>query len=136
MNTQPPASLTDAELSAAVAEKVAGWKKSVCYEDERVWYWTPPALKEGERGKPVRPPSYATDANAVLPLLQAQGMVEVNKMYRENIGWQWEVKVWEDGKGFFPKGEGEAPTFPRAACLALLRAHGWDGAVKCGEANR
>jgi hypothetical protein len=65
-------------------------------------------------------PDWPNDANAVIALLEREGSSEINRMHRLNIGWQWEVKVWTTG--FFPL-EAEAPTFCRAACLALLQAH-------------
>ena len=69
-------------------------------------------------------PDYLNSPADVIRLLEKQGMVEINKMHRMYIGWQWEVKVWEDGKSYFPKGEGEGPTFCAAACEALARANG------------
>lgn len=107
-------SVSDKELSAAVAEHVAGWTRhksesKECYDqDGNHTYWS-------------NVPPFATSANDVLPLL-------------ENREWN----CWTQGNpkliyfGLYPhKGESGyipsfSPTFARAACFCLLRAHGCD----------
>jgi hypothetical protein len=104
----------DAQVNAMVAERVAGWKPHAH-----------PLMKYMD-GSPVMittPSDYLNDANAVIALLEKEGMVEIQRMHREKIGWQWEVKVWKaDSRSFF-EDEGHGPTFCAAACLALLAAH-------------
>lgn len=86
--------------------------------------YTPTVLRftNGTYGGELFKP-YSTSADVVLSLLEKR-MSEVAHMHREKIGWEWDVKVWkEDSSSYFPD-EGEAPTFPLAACYALLRANG------------
>lgn len=93
--------LTDAALSERVAVDVARWQN-------------------------VRFP-YATSAEAVTPLLEA--WVVRDSAYRicdvscsvTNGSVEWIVQLRGGGDGSC---RGEAPTFARAACLALLRARG------------
>jgi len=116
---------TDDELNAAFAEKVAG-ALAVCDGMMRL-----PDAKCGKQAFESwkRYPEWATSADAVLPLL-------------ERDGWDWEhrfstswtakkqtlesVTIWGPSKEFVARHDyvkGEC-TFPRAACIALLRAHG------------
>ena len=102
---------TDDELSAAVAEHVAGYK-NVIYATH------PPRLVADDPERPgerMRIGLYATSADAVLPLLEK---------CRHWKAQQWEPNVvWVDLDA--PNyGDGVAETFPRAACVALLRANG------------
>ncbi len=61
------------------------------------------------------PPPYATSADAVLPLLEKR---------------TYETGFYVGGRHavHFPDGDitGAADTFALAACIALLRAHGWE----------
>ncbi|HEX2900447.1 MAG TPA: hypothetical protein VHS96_12070 [Bacteroidia bacterium] len=104
---------TDAELSAAVAEHVAGID--------------PQALTGNDHWVKTRI-IYATSADAVLPLL-------------ENQKWHWRswkaeagaefVWVWvsyietDDINAPVLSGNYRCATFARAACFALLKAKGW-----------
>jgi hypothetical protein len=138
---------TDDELNAAFAEKVAGWRcykeqrgeyaLAVCYEaNERdPWeHWDKKkeaqsktkytsiscadAVKIGFFGRGL--PRFTTSADAVLPWLDNP----------KSIAW-WEARLRLNGKhqvichqseiDAYPA---EADTFPRAAVIALLRAHG------------
>ncbi len=107
---------TDSEIDAAVAEKVAGWKRLhaehafdggvKCEIDA----WAAPS---GRIADAV--PQFSRSADAVLPLLE--------RMDR----WQCDYGRPEKKYRLYfirREGEGTAATFPRAACLALLRAHG------------
>lgn len=104
MNIDPNCS--DAELNSAIAETVHAWGKSLTAEYTAKGLWC-------DR-------HWAISADAVLELL-ADRSVEINHAHREKIGWQWEVKIW--GSSFFPW-EACHDAFARAACLALLQAHG------------
>jgi hypothetical protein len=81
-----------------LAAEVAGYRKLVTEQD---WH-----------------PRFSTSADAVLPLLeQANQWSCVNKL---TIGyWGYTVSVCLKVPCSF---RGEAPTFPRAACIALVRA--------------
>src|SRR6185295_7177690 len=113
------ADCTDIELSAAVAEHVAGLKvyrtKSYGFSGELVD--DAPHLGLIVDSYRLLPP-YATDANAVLPLLG---------QFRS---YNWHIDAEERGRlngGFcvsLVNGPcAYAPTFCRAACFALLRAN-------------
>lgn len=93
------------QLDALVAEKVAGLRKGV--ERDGEWYL--------ENGLGIRLPPYSTSADAVLPLLdKVMWMAE-----RTPPAW-CHVAFY----GYTPAVHAEAPTFPLAACLALLRSRG------------
>lgn len=101
---------TPEQINAAVAEYVAGWR------------YTQPSDKMGElwdneRGElELDGPSFATSADAVLPLLERQE-------WWSKIGHTNHVEV-----GYYDDGPcmayGEAATFPMAACIALLNSKG------------
>ncbi len=122
----------DAEIRIAVAEMQGAKWFHQKHTDQTALCFNRPFGGLGQNrwdlpdGRTIGPdiPSYATSVDALLPLLEKCGMVEVNKMHRMNVGWQWEVKVWEDGKSYFPKGEGDAKKEALAICFALLRASG------------
>lgn len=108
---------TDDELNAAFAEKVAGWKRGKRIGMD-VWilpsgFWD------------FRPDQFTRSADAVLPWLEKMPFrIEIGK----GIGLQCGVVIcgygpftkWGEG-GWF---RGIDPIVPRAACIALLRAHG------------
>lgn len=111
-------SLPDAKLSEVFALDVAGWKKvEDCgwsdSDDEMIWDYA-----EDELASPV----FAKSADAVLPYIDAMGLAEVNQ-WLANFGEPIPVKKWHVRvlvRGQFV--EGEATTFTRAACIALIRA--------------
>jgi hypothetical protein len=102
--------LSDAALSEVFAVEVAGWTRTGM--KARHLAWNPPAKFPG-----FTPPPYATSADAVLPHLDADGWGEMN--HTRGNG-QWRVRVKPMGVVGFA--EGRAPTFARAACIALIRA--------------
>lgn len=114
---------TDTELSAAVAEHVAGWTRVL----SRPGLWTPPPSKNlMERGRYLTEiPPYATSADAVLPLLKKYDftVAHLKGPPWEAIG--FEVCIHRDDGQALVNNEGhDFISFPRAACIALLRAHG------------
>lgn len=103
---------TDAELNAAFAEKVAGME---IVGLARMW------IRSGSNGHaPI--PHFTTSADAVLPWLEktawdAAGGLNAEAVVRCDTRPQ--VHIRED-KRFIA----QAGTFPLAAVIALLRAHG------------
>jgi len=158
---------TDDELNAAVAEYVAGWKDPItlfAWHDRKArqrplrYYKERPKVngftplgdysafvtESGDKvycGTPfaVHPldKSFATSADAVLPLLAAHTKRTNELRGGEGDTWKihapagddddWSVcPIWMHHDGWVEEigMMGEAPTFPRAACIALLRANG------------
>ena len=126
---------TDAELNEKVAA-IAGWKwytllddsgKGISCHQRLPSAITSQEIKNGwiREGKVdfvdqvYGRPSYATDLNAVVPVAEKEGSIEIQRMHRVKLGWQWEIKIWKDGGGFYPYGEAESDTLARAICLAL-----------------
>lgn len=113
-----PAELSDGELSALVAERVA--KKLECDQ------WKPfnsQSMIKGDCGHADCIPrgmkiNYATSADAVLPLLE-KGLMAVSIYWRDG---EWQVYM-ADTPTSATCLMGKATTLPRAACLALLAAH-------------
>ena len=101
--------LSDAELSAAVAEKVAGWRM---VGKKR-------GLPPGNSGTYPNTgiPPYATSADAVLPLLPKERHKTFWICHAGYLGYRICIHSGETGNIL---AEAEAPTFARAACLALL----------------
>lgn len=98
----------DADLSAAVAI-LDGWKTGEQVADHSTVYW-----KDGQWVYPFDLPPYATSADAVIPLLVAQGEFDIRHRPTEK-------------PAFFVRGHrinwhAEAQTLPRAICLCLLSA--------------
>jgi hypothetical protein len=116
--------MSDAELEAAVAEKVAGWKTERMSGYHAAYCSVDPFSVRGKvaYGSPHEAqadyPRYMTDANAVVALLEKH---------------LWECWVHENGDYSVRLSQTSPPTrtkgFCRAACLALLKAHGQD----CGK---
>ncbi len=110
----PLDSLTDAQLSEAVAVEVRGWRKcraptqSKSDPGERGW------CGNGASYGQTRIPPYATSADAVLPLLEKYDIV---CHYVPSNG-LWHLRICDISPMIFS----EAPALPRAACLALLLA--------------
>jgi hypothetical protein len=114
--------LSDAELSAAVAEKVAQWKPGQGEKDCQAAYercfgapWPAESMH----------PKYATGADAVLPLLEGAAgghwSLWFSAPYHSDQPCRYRVTIH---KALEPaKTIGTANTFARAACLALLKAH-------------
>lgn len=137
-----PAELSDGELSAMVAEKWAGWT-AMRYVQEGHFYlipgnavdqiaWRGSSWRQGRGDAKERRvlsdsfsmyrelviPSFATSADAVLPLL-AKGLMAVSIYWRDG---EWQVYM-ADTPTSATCVIGKATTLPRAACLALLAAH-------------
>lgn len=100
-----------AEVNAAVAEYVAGklvyWDISNGLGNAR--------LGHNSSGPYVPIADYATDANAVFPLLEPY-----SEIYIARTGWsEWEVTLYDDRSSWSIN-----KSLPLAACYALLRAKG------------
>jgi hypothetical protein len=102
--------MTDAQLSEAVAVECAGWTQLPPVNSGGDWW------QDSTGQIAIDGPDFAIDANAVLPLL---GLIH----------W-WHIS-FADGKYIMELDTGNndkietvslAPTFARAACIALLRA--------------
>ena len=112
--------LTDAELEARVA-LIAGWKMTESPlldrdnpQKRRLWGVPPNSIT----GTPIFPPHYASDLNAVVPVMEKE--------------WWWFVEGGRQGRchafidfelGHNKQVEATAPTLARACCLALVAAH-------------
>ena len=109
------------ELDALCAEKVAGWELEIIYfkgtKDIH-------SVRDKKTAKHI--PRYTTDPAAVLGLLEkeaAPGIVSIEM--EAAIPQLWRVSLSYRGQGAETDTfDAEAPTFPLAATLALLRAHG------------
>lgn len=105
-------SLPDAKLSEVFAMEVAGWKKvEDCgwsdSDDEMIWDYA-----EDELASPI----FATSADAVLPwLMQIEWWGDGIKSKQRLVGVDVNTKP-----GYCV--QAIAPTFARAACIALIRA--------------
>lgn len=105
--------MTDAELSETFAVKVAGWRKGVHFgwkDSDGTTVWDYDLDDYGS-------PHFATSADAVLPRLEKSS--ELFEMYHDGTLWNFSN---EDSKGRMRYGFAKAPTFPRAVCIAMLRA--------------
>lgn len=124
--------LSDAELSGMFAVKVAGWTRKgkvagdVFTYDK--WHDEHGDCFDFDGGLIV--PTFATSSDAVLPWLEKKEIYEViynNNPYTGSKGVSIQVSdaFTEDLKE--PRGRSQwvnAPTFARAACIALLAAKG------------
>jgi hypothetical protein len=113
---------TDKELEEAFAIHVAGWTKLNNGE------WRSPAKTKRIEKTGIctddleYPPSYATNTNAILPLLETHTWRGCS--YRSRSGSHFSARVEVVDHEFnLVVGESER-SFPLAACVALLRAHG------------
>jgi hypothetical protein len=118
--------LSDRELSEVFAVEVAGWKRFVEKlrfvggEEDQVRFR--PAGRHDEKGYwSELPVDYATDANAVLPHLEQMGFCTADREPHLE-GWPWYVAVAATLEGDDPLHSAIAPTFARAACVALIKA--------------
>lgn len=122
-------SLTDSALAEAFAVEVAGWKNRFATHDDPIQrggsrlpnHFGPSVMawwhEDSARfpGVYVAPPPFATSVDAVLPWLEKAPHVEIT-----HINGVWVISVHADV--YVCSGQADAPTFARAACLALLRA--------------
>jgi hypothetical protein len=69
----------------------------------------------------IQPPQFATSCDAVMPLLEQ--FEEVDCIRSGGNGWQVIIHTITTDK-FLPNAA--AATLPLAACIAILRAHGWE----------
>jgi len=122
VNTDNLDKLTDAELSGLFAKKVARLKnisvKAIANPRiEHYTYSAAPTKDNPHLRLPV--PSFATSADAVLPWLNKHGgWCHVYAPFSVSRGVHYIVLLLNDGKSL----NVTAPTFARAACLALIRA--------------
>ncbi len=107
------ATISDAELSALVATECAGWKQT----HQGDFY--PPSNNPAMNVLGHTVPSFATDANAILPLLEKQGRFDVS--YMPDLITRGESFEVQGNLGF----PGLANTFARATCFHLLKAKGF-----------
>jgi len=109
---------SDRELDEAVAEYVAGWRR---VHGE----WRSPQKSDAIERTGIctdeleHPPFYSTRADAVLPLLEK--MVWFYVETQNSSVWLVHVSTGNLSEDHY---KARADTFPRAICLALLRAHG------------
>jgi hypothetical protein len=126
---------TNEELNAAFAEYVAGWM----WRPERGGAWFLKS-KDDDPYKWARITDatgadigisglrFATEANAILPWLEYGR--EVGQRVTMEMGFtRWHIRIHrKNPDGLYPLIDespwGDAETFPRAACIALLRANG------------
>lgn len=131
---------TDDELNRAFAERVAGWK----WRDERGGAWfdksdDPDPMKWvriiGPNGGDIALDGglrWVSSADAVIPWLQNMWLSVV---ISEVIA-GWAVRICYRGDQSFERPLGHCdswaldPSFPRAAVIALLRAHGVEVEIK------
>ena len=110
--------MNEQEINAAVAEKVAGAYCAVPHKNCATVYWT--AEHEYNYESEICP-DYLHDANAVIALLE-RSPYDIHATFVQTCC-TWYVTLMER---FIGKKEwtAEGDTFCRAACLALLQAHG------------
>jgi len=113
--------LDDAELSVLFAKKVARLKnisvKGIV--NPRIEHYTYSAPTKDNPYLRLPIPSFATSADAVLPWLERHGgWCHVYDQFSVSRGVHYIVLLLNDGKSL----NDTAPTFARAACLALIRA--------------
>jgi hypothetical protein len=104
---------TDAELNAAFAEKVAGWK---CFDSDDPWGWRDPSGQSWHRS---HIPYFTTSADQVLPWLPKELFGDFWQAAGGYAGVR--VTIWSNDE---IKAAGDDRSFAKAAALALLRAHG------------
>lgn len=106
--------LTDAQLSETFAVEVAGWQLS----DGDHPLYGPFKYRVPDDGVGYELPKFATSADAVLPFLEKRDTLLDFAVNKIEPRWAWVISVYHaEGQA-----DGEADTFPRAACLALIRA--------------
>jgi hypothetical protein len=110
-------SMPDAQLAEVFAVECAGWTKLTDeWRDKHFWSDKYKWLPAGEYPavSPVRECFFATSADAVLTFLEA---ARDWRAYRDQYSEVIRVSV-----GLVCVNIGVAPTFARAACIALIRA--------------
>ena len=121
MNTDNLDQLDDAKLSGLFAEKVARLK-SICIKaivNPRIEHYTYSAPTKDNPYLRLQIPSFATSADAVLPWLDKHGeWYHAYDPFSVGDGVHWINLRLNDGKFL----NDAAPTFARAACIALIRA--------------
>lgn len=118
--------MTDQELNKLFAVKVAGWKPTRGPNAKSAWFNF--SLRGPGRTRfRNRLPDYVNSADAVLPWLEKCFLYEVQGglIGQHYVGISSEQAHYsndlaENTREF----QATAPTFPRAAVLALLKAHG------------
>ena len=121
MNTDNLHQLDDAELSGLFAEEVARIKNIFvkALVNPRIEHYTYSAPTGDNPHLRLPVPSFATSADAVLPWLEKHGgWCHVYAPFSVSRGVHYIVLLLNDGKCL----NGTAPTFARAACIALIRA--------------
>ena len=110
--------LTDDKLSKVFAVEVAGWTYHKPKPQDLKNPKPTPYVWKCAKGEWQCNPTFATDANAVMPYLEGKrwGVVK-DKGKTDGIIFSF-YNAYGDACGL----NTVAPTFPRAACLALLRA--------------
>lgn len=123
---------TDAELNEIFAVEVAGLRKVPAEDYGADGFWEkvphPRALVSGGR---FTLPFFSTDANAVLPYIHEFGLqkfpggepyyFEAKSPICREQGWMLRL-MFAHHDGDIVSEQTEAPTFARAACIALIRA--------------
>lgn len=116
---KPLSELTGAELNEAFAVEVAGWKRCRSPFQSK----TDPSSRGWDDPKCYgrqELPKWSISADAVMPWLEKFDCVSISM----NAG-TWNVHIYtESGSGetfdMLVLGEADAPTFARAACIALI----------------
>lgn len=126
----------DSSVTRAIAI-IAGYSaihNPTAKEDLFPWYLTNPAgvttggWRTEDSAWSHGIPSYATSADAVLSLLEKAGNIVI---VRDSSVWSVDINeergsVETDDYDVVTIGTDEAPTLAQAACVALLRANGWE----------
>lgn len=116
----PLESLSDGELSETLAREVAGWKYAPSWKHgpgenpHMVWFDETGQWSTDDDGYPIRP-RFATSADAVMPWLEKYRAWSSSRHQGGNAI----VSIHRRRGEFW---EGIAPTFARAACIALIRS--------------
>lgn len=105
--------LRDDTLSEIFAVEVAGWELVADFENRKMWK-TPQGLIWGGAT------SFATSADAVLPWLEKHGYAKAQLVSGSDQPMLWYISY--PVKSGWDEVHGKAPTFARAACIALIRA--------------
>lgn len=111
------AKVSDSELSDTIARDYLGWTPSgYC-----AGWWYDPTRKVSQDWRP----SYATDLNALLPLLETapggKHTITYVAPHHSCRWWRYEVAIHT---ATAPDYVGRAETLARAGCLALLASRG------------
>jgi len=126
MNADNLDTLTDDQLSDVFALEVAGW---IFNSSQYGIIWT----NRDSRSEGLDLPNFSTDSNAVLPWLEKHAGCEIQRVHQLNGGivapqlpLHWRAQLFlgldheKDDEPIYAIAV--APTFARAACIALIRA--------------